>query len=257
MTESADFVRPTRRALVDLGVEVPDLGHLLHELEHPVIMRAQQIPERERGGAAERVRSLTDRVWFKVKTADWRAAVAKLPRPIEGIPQDWWIGAAGPRTADSAQHDFYARLKADAFAGGRKTCSTDFLLPTPWDSNRLLAEAAVKAERVIRQHVREAAGQSLLNGDVRGFDVGDRNVRIRVKMLADGQAYLAVGATGSVDAAFMVVLLSAIPGVDQSDWMPEPSEGLGVEPAPGEVLWSTMVPAATQQTLLADARRDW
>ncbi|MDP3208826.1 MAG: hypothetical protein Q8M65_06730, partial [Rhodoglobus sp.] len=96
------------------------------------------------------------------------------------------------------------------------------------------------------------AGESLLNGDIRSFDVGDRNVRIRLQLLHDGEVYLAIGATGSIDVAFMTTLLSAIPGVATNDWLPEPSERLGFVLARGEILWSAMIDSDTQAKLLAD-----
>ncbi len=220
-------------------------------------MRAQQIPGRARDNSAERIRSLTDRVWFKVKTASWRGAAGELTPAPPIVGQRWWLAAAGARANDSAQHDFYARLQAEAHSAGPNSCSTDALLPTQWDRNRLIAEAAVKAERVLRLLVRRAAGESLINGDIRAFDVGDRNVRIRLQMLDDGRVYIAIGAIGSVDASFMTTLLAAIPGVSPDDWMPEPSTPLGFEPAPGEILWSAMIDPSTQQALLAEAERNW
>lgn len=251
------FVRPTRRCLNDLGIGVPDLGVLLHELEHPLIMRAQQLPERVNASSAERIRSLTDRVWLKVKTSTWRGAVGELDPVVPHIPQKWWLTAAGPRTEDSDQHDFYARIDAEAHSGGPNSCSTDFLLPTEWDKQRLIAEAAVKAERIISAQVRLAAGESLLNADIRGFDVGDRNVRVRVQMLEDGQVYIAIGATGSIDVSFMTTLFASIPGLGADDWMPEPSDSLGFTPAAGEILWSAMITPDTQQRLLNLADREW
>jgi hypothetical protein len=257
MAEPIEYVRPTRRCLSELKVDVPDLGTLLHELEHPLIMRAQQVPERVRAGGGERIRSLTDRVWFKVKSSSWRGAAGQHPPVIESIDQTWWLVAGGSRADDSAQHDFYARISSLAHSGGAKTCSTDFLLPDMWDANRFLGEVAVLAERVVRVQIRLAAGESLLNGDIRAFDVGDRNVRVRVKLLDDGQVYLAIGTTGSIDREFMVNLLSAIPGLSGDDWMPEPSDTLGFEPSHGEILWSAMIGPETQEQLVADARRDW
>ncbi len=71
-------VRPTRRCLADLAVDLPDLGVPLDEIEDPVIVSAQALPEQRDAGGAERVVSLTDRVWFKVKTSDRRAVVTEL-----------------------------------------------------------------------------------------------------------------------------------------------------------------------------------
>lgn len=71
-------VCPTKRCLGDLGVDLPDLGVRLEEIDHPVIASAQAVPEQRDAGGAERVVALTDRVWFKVKTSDHRAAVTEL-----------------------------------------------------------------------------------------------------------------------------------------------------------------------------------
>lgn len=251
-----DFVRPTKRCLDDLSIAVPNLAVRLHDMEHPIVIRAQQVPDKVRSGGAERVVSLTDRTWFKVKTSTWRAVASEIGRAPDGIPQSWWIGAAGTRAADSQQHDFYDRLSAEAHAGGAKTCSTDFLLPNSWDEMRLLAEAGVFAISVLHNRVRQAAAESLLNGDVRAFDIGDRNVRVRLRMLDDGQVYLAIGATGSIDVPFLTTLLSAIPGISADDWLPEPSEQLGIELAPGEILWSALIDASTQATLISEAQQD-
>ncbi|WP_211249247.1 hypothetical protein [Nocardioides aequoreus] len=89
-------VRPTKRCIDDLGVDLPDLGLPLNEIAHSVIASAQSLPEQRDAGGAERVVSLSDRVWFKVKTSDHRAAATELGSgevpdwtpPTRGA---WWI----------------------------------------------------------------------------------------------------------------------------------------------------------------------
>jgi hypothetical protein len=111
-------VHPTKRCLGDLGIELPDLGVRLEEIDDPVIVSGQTVPEQRDAGGAERVVALADRVWFKVKTSDHRAAVTELRgtdlpdwvRPSRGAR---WIGAAGRRQADSPQRDFYAVLQRE------------------------------------------------------------------------------------------------------------------------------------------------
>lgn len=247
-------VRPTRRCLADLDLPVPNLGVRLCDLEHPLVVKSQQVPDEVASGNAERVRSLTDRVWFKIKTGQWRGAATDLrdvvPADAPTLGARWWLGAAGTRQEDSPQHDFYALVADAAHRGGTHSCSTDYLLPSDWDLKRLAAEAAVNAQAVLERLVRTAAAESLLNSDIREFKVGDRDVRVRIKVLDDGQAYVAIGATGSLDATLFVALVSAIPGVPPSDWLPEPGGGLDLEPAPGEVLWSAMLSADAQTELL-------
>ena len=248
-------VRPTRRCLADLDLPIPNLGVRLSDLDHPIVVKSQQLPAEVASGSAERVRSLTDRVWFKIKTGQWRGAASDLRDEVHedalNLGARWWLGAAGARQADSPQHDFYALLTETAHRGGPHSCSTDYLLPSDWDMKRLAGEAAVNAQSVLERLVRTAASESLLNSDIREFVFGDRDVRVRIRVLDDGQAYVAIGATGSLDVTFFVALVSAIPGVPPGDWLPEPDGGLGLQPAPGEVLWSAMLSAEAQTELLA------
>lgn len=115
-------VRPTKRCLGDLEADLPDLGVPLSEVIHQVITSAQALPEQRDAGGAERVVSLADRVWFKVKTSDHRAAATELrggeiPDWIPTSKGAWWIGAAGRRQNDSPQRDFYAVLKRECTSG--------------------------------------------------------------------------------------------------------------------------------------------
>jgi hypothetical protein len=162
-------VRPTKRCLGDLGVELPDLGVRLEEIDQPVIASAQAVPEQRDAGGAERIVALTDRVWFKVKTSDHRAAVTELRgtdlpdwvRPSRGA---WWIGAAGRRQADSPQRDFYAMLQRECTTG--KTVSSDRLLPADWDWKRLAAEQAVAWRREMKSMVIRLVAMSLKSGSL-------------------------------------------------------------------------------------------
>ena len=94
------FVRPTKRCLDDLGLSFPTLDESLSELEHPLVKRAQLVPEEAEAGGVERLRALTDRIWFKCKTTVYRGAVTRLTSSESrdrGLPDEaaWWIGAAG------------------------------------------------------------------------------------------------------------------------------------------------------------------
>jgi hypothetical protein len=132
MQRESRGVRPTRRCLADLGLDVPDIGVWLDELDDAVVATAQAVPEQRDAGGAQRVLSLTDRVWFKVKTSDQRAVVTELhgadrPSDLPGGVGSWWIGAAGRRQADSPQKDFYESIKRECTTG--RTVSTEGLLP--------------------------------------------------------------------------------------------------------------------------------
>lgn len=245
-----DWVRPTRRCLEQLSIPVPNLGVLLHELEHPLVMKAQQVPEQHRSRAAERILSITDRVWFKVKTRDWRGAAGELERVAPSLDQTWWLTAAGRRADDSRQHDFYSRLSAELHRKGKNTCDSSPLSPSDWDVARLEAEAATKAARLVRHLTRTAACESLRNGDIRGFEIAGHDIRVRLSIHRDGEAYVAIGSTGGADAALLTTVLSAIPGLTEPDWMLEPSETLGLTTMPGEIMWSAMISAEHQEELL-------
>lgn len=251
--ESHD-VRPTRRSLDDLGVALPDLGLRLSSLTHPLVVKAQSVPQQASHGSAERVRSITDRTWLKVKVGHQRGVAGDLKADVleaaKSLGQYWWLCAAGVRQDDSPQLDFYARLKKASFAAGENTCSSDFLLPSAWDYDRLTAEAGVNAARVLRERVLVSAALSLRFSTIEIFTVGERDVRVRIHAHKDGRAYVVIGATGSGDSTFFVALLSAIPGVDYGDWMPEPHGTLPIELEPGEIVWSTMLPTETQELLL-------
>ena len=93
-----DPVRPTRRCLDDLGLEFPPLSQPLPGLGHPLVNRAQRIPAEVSAGGAERIRALSDRVWFKCKTSVYRGAVTRLTA-VEaagrGLPEEGRGGSHG------------------------------------------------------------------------------------------------------------------------------------------------------------------
>ena len=68
----------------------------------------------------------------------------------------------------------------------------------------------------------------------------------------DGESYLAIAADGFWDAKAVAVLLDAVPGVGAGDWQVEPSDVLGIEPASGQVVFSTMIPADSLSKVLDD-----
>lgn len=233
-------VRPTRRCLGDLAADLPDLGIRLEEIDRPVIASAQTVPAQRDAGGAERVVTLTDRVWFKVKTSDHRAAVtelrgAELPdwvRPSRGA---WWIGAAGRRQADSAQRDFYASLQRECTTG--RTVSSDHLLPADWDWKRLAAEQAVAWRREMKRMVIRLVVMSLKTGELAVAEFRNHRVKALVRAESGHEAYLAIIAEGVPDPQMFALLLDCVPGVAPEDWLPEPSPLSEMSPGPGEIIW--------------------
>lgn len=246
-------VRPTRRCLADLGVDLPDLGESLDEIKEPVIESAQALPEQRDAGGAERVVSLTDRVWFKVKTSDRRAVATELREPEfpEWIPPSrgsWWIGAAGRRQNDSPQRDFYAVLQRECTTG--KTVSTDHLLPVEWDWKRLSAEQAVAWRREMKRMVVGLIATSLKTGHVAVAEFQSHRIMALVRASNGHEAYLAIIAEGVPDPQVIALLLDCVPGVDRDDWQPEPSSVAGMNPGSGEVIWSTLFPSEVASAVL-------
>lgn len=252
-------VRSTKRCLGDLGAELPDLGVRLEELGHPVIVSAQTIPEQRDAGGAERVVALTDRVWFKVKTRDHRAAVTELRggdlpdwvRPSRGA---WWIGAAGRRQADSAQRDFYAALQRECTTG--KTVSSDHLLPADWDWRRLATEQAVAWRREMKRMVIHLVAMSLKNGHLAVAEFRNHRIKALVRAENGHEAYLAIIAEGVPDPQMFALLLDCVPGVAPEDWQPEPSPLAEMNPGSGEIIWSTLFPSEVANAILESEADD-
>ena len=246
MTNSmSDGVRPTKQALEHLGVAVPPIPEFLHSLPHAIVQKAQLLPEQVRGGGGERILALEDRVWLKVKKSRWRAACTELRGPeLASLPisHPWWMGAAGTRMADS-RDDFYAMLTAFS----RDSSS---LLPTTWDVKRLIAEAGTLAAVVTQKAVCDAVAASLTSGEIVALTLAERDVRIRVRVLPDGEAYIAISFINTMEIEFMTTVLSSVPGVSASDWLPEPTSPLHLALEPGEMIFSTQLSTEVQATII-------
>ncbi|MCL2089942.1 MAG: hypothetical protein FWH11_01740 [Micrococcales bacterium] len=247
-------VRPTRRCLADLAIPVPDLGAPLEEIDDATVSAAQAVPEQRDAGAVERIVSLSDRVWFKVKTSDRRAVVTELrggERPTSAPPHagTWWMGAAGHRQKDSPQRDFYASLQRECTTG--RTVSTVHLLPYAWDWKRLVAEVAVAWRREMRRLILRLVRTTLTSGSIAVAEFRTHRIKALVRSDDGHEAYLAIIAEGVPDPEIYALLLDCVPGISPDDWQPEPSFVAGIEPTPGEIIWSTLLPPHTAETILA------
>lgn len=241
----AEPVRPTKRALDDLGLGFPSLDVPLASLDHPLVSRAQSLPETFQAGRAERVVSISDRVWFKVKTQDYRGAAREEQSPEgHGVPgRGWWLAAAGHRTADTPTQDFYARLTAECTRAGKGSggVNSDGLLPRDIDYRRWTAESATLAVLAMQGLVRQAIAKSANDGKLWTVTV-QRHVIGALVRSVEGETYLAVTAEGYYDPRLVAVLLKCVPGVLPDDWIPEPGPVLGLEPSHGQIVFSTMIP---------------
>ncbi|WP_022878502.1 hypothetical protein [Microbacterium sp. B19] len=256
----SENVRPTKRALTDLGRSFPPLDVELHRVDDALIQKAQALPAEVAAGGAERVRSLSDRVWFKIKTNDLRGAAGQVDTPAEfssessaGLPSAaWWIVAAGHRQSDTKNRDFYARLEAEsrrAAKGVPASVNSTHLVPTREDYRRWELEQIALVVIAMQSKVREVIARAAQTGKVWRASIGTFEIGALVKQV-DNESYLAVTADGFWDAKALAVLLDAVPGVSAEDWQIEPSEVMGITPASGQVIYSTIIPADSLAAIL-------
>lgn len=242
----SERVRPTCRVLQALSIPIPPLTTFIYEVDQPLVVRAQSMPQIATEGKAERILVLADRVWFKVKRGRQRGAATRLSNDEThalACEHHWWLGAVGMRRDDSPQTDFYAQLRS--FADDSTS-----LLPDEWDKRRLLAEAGTLAARATQAAVRRAAGEALGSGEIILLGLGDRDVRLRIRVLADGEAYLAISFRNTMEEKFMVAVLGSLVSVAADDWQVEPTSPLELPLEPGEVVWSTLLSTDAQHALL-------
>jgi hypothetical protein len=263
MTDSSRVpVRPTKRCLDDLSLGFPPLEQPLETLDHPVVAKAQQIPEEVAARGAERVLAVRDLVWFKVKIGTDRAIVTELDRTTESrseiIQADawWWIGAAGKRREDS-DTDFYASLKAECLRAGKGTgdASSIHLLPTDIDLRRLNGELGTQTVLGIKRVVCGLIARSIRDGKIWTAVLSHHKISAIVQA-RDGEAYLAIGAEGFFDPNLLAVIFAAVPGVAAEDWLPEPKGAFGIQPQPGQILYSAMIPPEFQSRIVDDFLED-
>lgn len=239
--------------LGELGLAFPELDVPLAKTDHPLVRKAQGLPDEVGAGGAERVLSITDRVWFKVKTGDHRGAAGDLPSPDDSAVPDrgWWLAAAGHRQADTPARDFYARLTAECEREGKGTgrISSDGLLPRAIDYRRWTAELGALATVAIQGLVRQAIAKSAHDGKYWTVTV-QRHVIGAIVRRVDGESYLAITSEGFYDQKLVAMLLGSVPGVPASDWIAEPGPILGIDPDRGQIIFSTMIPPTSLAALL-------
>lgn len=255
-SEDTPAVRPTKRCLDDLGLRFPTYTDSLSDASHPLVQRAQKIPQQEAAGGVERIRSLTDRIWFKCKTSVYRGAVTKLTlaeTSSASVPPSaaWWIGAAGTRQQGS-EDDFYANLEAEAVRQGKGTGapSTRHLLPQDIDRRRLEAEIAARAVKALQETVLNLIAASLNDGKPYEIELQGHVISALVRASDASEAYLAIGTEGFIHPEMIALILAAVPGINRDDWLGEPGGVAGITPRPGQIIWSTIIPPEVQEQIL-------
>ncbi|MFT4157333.1 MAG: hypothetical protein QM630_05305 [Microbacterium sp.] len=213
-------VRPTKRTLDDLELKFPPLEVPLYETEHDLIAKAQRLPDEVASGGAERVLSVDDRVWFKVKVGEYRGAGGWVTDVPEGLPPQWWLVAGGLRRADSKDQDFYSALEAEcrrAAKGTSASVNSDHLLPQDIDFRRWRTEQAALGVVALQRVVRELICRSAHSGGPVEATARGQGLIAWVKS-QDGETYLAIATEGFLDPREVAVVLSAVPGMTADDW---------------------------------------
>lgn len=233
---------------------MPTLAEPLHAIPHPLIRKAQTLPSELMAGGAERILSINDRVWYKVKIGRDRGAAILLSTTLLPDPTNtyrWWLCAAGNRE-DGSRGDFYAALEREARrVGDSRMPTSDHLLPTEWDWKRLAAELAIAWQATVSQAVVGVIASSLDDGERHSVEFG-HYVLSAVVHPKDGDAYLSLRARGFVDSKIIAVILASVPGVPSTYWQVEPSDVAGMPRDRGELIWSTLLPeTAIEQIRLA------
>ena len=83
--------------------------------------------------------------------------------------------------------------------------------------------------------------------------------RYKVTALArarGAETYLITGTENIADPRVFAVIINAVPGINHDSWLPEPDGVAGLEPALGEVIWSTILPPAVAARLLETFPRE-
>ena len=163
-----------------------------------------------------------------------------------------WLGAVGQREEGSRQ-DFYERLRAECAtartASFPQGVDTSALLPQEWDRKRLAVEAAYAEQRMYADIMIRATAKSLRCGEVVQAEFGSFAMGALVR--ADkGEQYVAFIARNIFDAAKLAVMMAALPGVDPTDWAPEPGGFADLRPRPGEIIWSALLSPDASEAIL-------
>ena len=215
----------------------------LSTLDHPLIAKAQAIPDLVESHGAERIRAIADTVWFKTKVDDWRGAVTwvgSCPLPEIGIDRSWWMGACGRRKEDSTRQDFYGCLPS----------SGQSLMPKELDWERWFAETMVAATAASQRIVRQAAAQSLRSGEIISFGFGPSEIDVHIRFQSSGEVYIAFKVTDVTDPRIYALLFSSFPCIPCDHWLMEPDGVAGLEPSDDEIIYSALIPHEEQINLL-------
>jgi len=256
LTLVIETVRPTMRCLVeDLGVNhPPPASQPLDTLDHVLLQKAQQLyPTRTTPG--ERIVSIDDHVFFKVKVERWRGAVDR-----DSSPQWQWLCAAGSRQEGSPD-DFYQALveqcrswRKDYNRHHARALTTDTysdsLLPTDDDRDRLLLEDSVAQETILSRTLPALVKSALhYEGVEQRAEIAGCLIGVYVTRDDFDSIYVGIRIIGSVPPDTYAVVLSEVPGTTIADWHIDAMPQRENEAA--EVVWSAIMDPVVAESLSA------
>lgn len=145
---------------------------------------------------------------------------------------------------DDSATDFYRQIEAESLRHGKGTGGPDtsHLLPQDLDADRLAAEAAVLTVQATRHVVLDLVARSLQDGKPYTAMLSHHKVTALVRAPEGEEAYLAVAAEGFIHPEIIALIISAVPGVNDDDWQPEPGARKFKRP-------SSLVPPASNSNL--------
>lgn len=248
-------VRPTIACLKKNGIALPPVDRLISDLKLPVIKAAQRVPNQI--GAAQDVRivSVSDGRWYKVKTGQNRGAVTtverheipsrdvKIPTVLFADYFAWWFCAVGIRK-DGDVDDFYAEFTQSCRTS--KTMSTpkgvdsSQYLPTDLDGKRIQAELGFIIDADRRAMMIRLAAQSIKTKMTMAGQLLESHYSVFVEASAE-ESFVALSCDGYPDPGTIACLMDSLPGVEKDDWGPEPGGIGGLQPEPGQIVWSAPI----------------
>jgi hypothetical protein len=115
---------------------------------------------------------------------------------------------------------------------------------------RLKAETAALAVEATHAIVLSLVAGSLLDGNAYTAILSEHVITALVRAEDGGEAYLAIAAEGFIRPRMIALILSAVPGISESDWQAEPGGVSDIKPRAGQIIWSTMIPPNVQARIL-------
>lgn len=187
------YPRPTLRCLrEDYKIEIPDPNvTMLHEYDYEIMRGARDTLYKD-PTKIEKIKSIKDNVFFKLKTARYRGILFFDHKPPEVKMPEAWVLASGIRRAGDTD-DFYKKIettsknnlklnrKKDSNHKKGKTTDSDYLLPTSGDYKRFSIELLLFSRDQLIISIQDEIRQAARNpGQLHVCDLPDMHLELLV-----------------------------------------------------------------------------